>query len=69
MSDDLLNTLARFHREVMLPDVKQAVQESEQRIVRESLAHYDAVYKRFDRLEVEYHSLAAAVGRIELQFA
>jgi len=31
----------------------------------ETLLHFDAVYKRFDRLEIEYHALSAAVKRIE----
>ena len=53
MSDDLLSVLGRFHREVMLPELKQAVQDSERRIRDEMLSHFDALYKRLDRLEVE----------------
>ena len=57
-NDDLLSVLTRFHRDVVLPDVKgavtEAIQQSEQRIREEMLSHFDAVYKRFDRLEAEY---------------
>jgi hypothetical protein len=31
----------------------------------ETLSHFDAIYKRFDRLESEHYSLAAAVERLE----
>jgi uncharacterized protein YdcH (DUF465 family) len=31
----------------------------------ETMSHFDAVFKRFDRLETEYVSLSAAVRRLE----
>ena len=65
MSDDLLSVLGRFHREVMLPELKQTVQDSERRIRDEMLFHFDALYKRLGSLEVEYQSLSEAVRRIE----
>jgi chromosome segregation ATPase len=69
MADDLLTTLTRFHREVMLPEVKdvvtEAVQQSERSLRDGMLSLFDGVFQRFDRLEAEYHSLAAAVARIE----
>lgn len=65
MADDLLKVLTRFHREVMLPDVERVVGDAERRIRDEMLTHFDGVYKRLDRLEQEYHSLSAAVARIE----
>ena len=65
VSDDLLQVLSRFHREVLLPEVKQSIQESEQRIRGEALSHFDALYQRLDRLGTDYHALAGAVGRLE----
>ena len=65
MADDLLSVLTRFHREVMLPDVRQTVEESEGRIRDEMLSLFDGVFQRLERLDVEYHAIAAAVARIE----
>jgi hypothetical protein len=67
VADDLLNVLGRFHRDVLMPEVKAAIQESERRLRDTTLSHFDAIYRRFDRLEIEYHALAAAVGRVELR--
>ena len=50
-----------------MPEIKEAIQDSEQRLRDTTLSHFDTIYRRFDRLEVEYHALAAAVGRIELR--
>ena len=72
MPEELISVLTRFHREVVLPDIERIVTEAiagvDSRVSRlrdETLSHFDAVYKRFDRLEIEYHALAAAVKRIE----
>ncbi len=58
MADDLFGVLTRFHREVVIPDLDSRIgavsQElrGEIRALRdEMLSHFDAVYKRFDRLE------------------
>jgi hypothetical protein len=62
VAEDLLPILTRFHREVLLPDVKRLVEESEQRIgarFDDATGHFDAIYQRFDRLETEYHMIAA----------
>ena len=64
-NDDLLAVLGRFHREVMVPEMRQALQDSERRIRDEMLSHFDALYQRLGRLESEYASLTAAVSRIE----
>lgn len=39
--------------------------ESERRLRDEMQGHFDALSQRIDRLETEYHMLAAAVKRIE----
>lgn len=69
MADDLLNVLTRFHREVVVPDIERIVDSRlEVRIGSlrdEMLTNFDAVFKRLDRLESEYHSLTAAGSRSE----
>lgn len=68
MGDDLLSILTRFHQGVVLPDLDQRlgqVREETSALRREMLAHFDEMYRRFDRLETEYQALAAAVARLE----
>lgn len=57
MADDLLTVLTRFHREILLPDVERIVEERLAPLRDEMLANFDAVFKRLDRLESEYHAL------------
>lgn len=47
-----------------MPEMREAIRESEQRQLDATLSHFDTIHRRFDRLEVEYHALAASVGRI-----
>lgn len=69
MADELLSVLTRFHREVVVPDIERIVDAKlDARITplrQEMLANFDAVFKRLDRLESEYHALTAAVKRLE----
>lgn len=72
MPDDLLGVLTRFHREVVLPDIDSRIGALSRELRgeisglrNEMLSHFDAVYKRFDRLESEYQALSAAVARLE----
>ena len=72
MPEKLISVLTRFQREVVLHDTERIVAnaiagvDSRVSTLRdETLSHFDAVYKRFDRLEIEYHALAAAMRRIE----
>ncbi len=66
--NELWDTLLRFHREIVLPDVEDLV---DGRIAPVNarldtvMAHLDAMYSRFDRLESEYQSVRAAVARLE----
>lgn len=53
VAEDLYGTLIRFHREVMLPDLTEAVSESEKRIRDQMLDLFDGVFQRMDRLELE----------------
>jgi polyhydroxyalkanoate synthesis regulator phasin len=65
MADDLIPILARFHREVVLPDIQRIVGSAVGDIEGRMNAHFDEIYKRFDRLEAEYHMLAAGLQRVE----
>ena len=61
MEQELLNALARFHREVALPDITRIVDErvdgAVSTIRNEMLTHFDGVYQRLDRLETEFQAL------------
>ena len=52
MADDLLTTLTRFHREVVLPDVERVVDKvvtpKIDALRDEMNSHFDAIYKRLD---------------------
>ena len=65
MAEDLFQVLTRFHREVVLPDLDSRIGVKIDTLRDEMLSHFDAVYKRLDRLESEYQALSAAVARIE----
>jgi hypothetical protein len=72
MVEELFGVLMRFHREVVVPDIERIVGSRIETLRgeiavanRETQANFDAVWKRFDRLESEYHALTAAVTRIE----
>jgi hypothetical protein len=67
MADDLLSVLARFHREVVLPDIRTEISVVRGEIgdLRRELSHFDAIYARFDRLESVHRSVAATVARME----
>jgi hypothetical protein len=68
VADDLLPILTKFHREVVLPDIERVLgglrlEMSERFAGLDS--HFDAIYQRFDKLETEYHMLAAGLKRVE----
>lgn len=67
--DDLLQTLTRFHREVVVPDIERivsgAVEGSERRLRDEMHTIFDALAVRLDRLETEYHMLVVGLKRVE----
>ncbi len=65
MADELWNTLLKFHREVAAPEIVLPLRDEIGSVRGEMLSHFDAMYKRFDRLESEYHAFSAAVRRIE----
>ena len=69
MTDDLLPVLTRFHREVMYPEMKRlveaTVEASERRLRDEMQTQFDALSKRMERLETEYHMLVVGLKRVE----
>jgi polyhydroxyalkanoate synthesis regulator phasin len=69
VGDDLIPILTRFHREVVLPDIQRvvgaAVEGSERRLRDEIHAGFDALARRIDTLETEYHMLVAGLKRVE----
>ena len=65
MGEDLLPVLAKFHREIVLPDIKRILEESEQRLRNEVHTLFDALAQRLDRLETEYQMVIVGLKRIE----
>jgi hypothetical protein len=58
-----LAVLAQFHRDVILPDVERVVGALESRMnarFDDIDRQFDAVYRRFDRLDEIAHTLAQA---------
>ncbi|HEV2719348.1 MAG TPA: hypothetical protein VG323_04955 [Thermoanaerobaculia bacterium] len=72
MAEELWQTLTRFHREVIAPDLRDMVDEAlvplREEIAasrRDNERHFDAIYKRLDTIDSEIQSLRAAVKRLE----
>ena len=61
----MTTAFARFHRDVLVPEVERIVGESEERITRRFNAHFDSVYQRLDRLETEYQMLVVGLKQVE----
>ncbi len=57
MSEDLLPLLTRFHREIVLPDIERIVGDAVGALEGRMNAHFDEIYKRFERLETEQHQI------------
>jgi hypothetical protein len=64
MAEELWQTLIRFHREVIAPDLARIVDEELdlklKPFQRDVNRHFDALYKRLDRIDSEIQSLNAA---------
>ena len=68
MGDELFSVLMRFHREIVVPDIERIVGRVDSKVdaLRDEMqSNFDAVYKRFDRVESEHAALDAAVERVE----
>ncbi len=57
MSDQplTLKMLAEFHREIMVPDIRRIVAETESRLLNRMLSFEDSILKRLGDLDMEYH--------------
>ena len=62
-----LSVLARFHREVLLPDVERIVGNAVDGLRDEIHALHDSLRVKFERLETEYQAIKAGVGVDGLQ--
>jgi len=67
MSDQsvTLATLAKFHREVILPDIERVVERLTKPRFDQIDGHFDAIFHKLDKLETEYEALKAGLGRVE----
>jgi chromosome segregation ATPase len=69
MSEELVNALARFHQQVVLPDIQRvvgtAVEEMGRQLRDEMHTLHDSVLAKLERLETEYHSIKVGLGRVE----
>jgi uncharacterized protein YdcH (DUF465 family) len=64
---DMLDTLGKFYGKFIEPEfkaIRSKLDEHDQKFT-DLLEHFDKIYTNFDRLETEYVSLTAGVGRIE----
>jgi hypothetical protein len=62
---DMQRMLLYFHRNVAVPEIAGTLREELAAFKRETQANFDVVWKHFETLDSEYHSLSAAVKRIE----
>jgi predicted nucleic acid-binding Zn-ribbon protein len=67
--EDLLRVLTRFHQEVLVPDIERIFEERLAPFRGEVLSHFDAIYRRFDRLEDESVALKGGLLRLEERMA
>lgn len=72
MADDrpvTLSVLAKFHREVIRPDIERIVSDTvdgaERRLRDEMHSIFDGLAQRLDRLEIEYQLLVVGLKRVE----
>lgn len=64
-AEDLVPILTRFHRQIVLPDIKQVVEESVVQLRDEMHTMVDGLAQRLDKLETEYHMLVIGLKRVE----
>lgn len=67
--EDLVKVLAKFHREVVAPDIERIVGTVVEGAVKElrdeMQTGFDALAHRLERLETEYHMLVVGLKRVE----
>src|SRR3954466_6888935 len=71
MSDQLVtlsvltSALVKFHAEVIAPDVRRIVQESEARLRNDMQGFHDSIVKRLGDLETESAAIKIGLKRVE----
>lgn len=69
MKKEISEALMDFYKQVLAPefvDIKKVQSGHSEKFI-DVLGHFDSVYKRFDRLEDEYHAVTHGLKRIEDQ--
>ena len=64
IAPDLMATLLRFHEEVSKPEIMGTLRQEMAANHRETLTHFDAVYRRLDRLVIGYESLTLSLNQL-----
>lgn len=67
MSDQpvTLAVLAKFHREIILPDIESVVERLVTPRFDEMNARFDAIYHKLERLETDYAFFKVGLARVE----
>src|SRR5581483_1189317 len=65
MAEELWQTLLRFHREVVKPEMQEIVDVRIDTLRDDMNSHFDAIYKRLDRIESELTAVKAGLRRLE----
>jgi len=63
--EELWQTLLRFHREIVKPDIEATEFRIISSLRSEMNGHFDAIYRRLERVETELTVLSAQVARLE----
>lgn len=70
MKKEISETLMDFYKQVLAPefvDIKKVQSEHGERFI-DMLGHFDSVYKRFDRLEDEYHVVTHGLKELKINW-
>ena len=70
--DDIYAALMRFHREIIVPEIRDPLQEqirATEKLRNEMLTGFDGVYKKIGILETEMALMRGAVRDLERQVA
>jgi chromosome segregation ATPase len=65
LSSVLAATLAKFHEDIIAPDVRRIVQESESRLRNEMQGFHDSILKKLGDLETESAAIKIGLKRVE----
>jgi chromosome segregation ATPase len=63
-----LSVLTKFHKDVIVPDIRRIVEESEGRLRNEMQGFHDSILKRLGDLETESQAIKTGLKRLEERF-